>query len=265
MSTLVTTRLKGGGDALGGGIADAPLFYTVTSVLSTPINDPEFSFYIPNSEFYINTPGISISDNKKSVSNFNDGLFYFLNKTNSPIYYNNFLLNNNGKIRASFLNNHEKVINVISSSINVENEYTYTTYVLSYKNKIIGKLITRILNVWYNKERVMLAPFESIDFSIVFVSENVSDLNNLYFGKTNITPDRRIGVIDFSFNFYYYNKNPINEVSDLISETMVVSINLVNTGYISGVINGDKPDTGGYNPLSSIKQGENNNLSYTIV
>ena len=78
MSTLVTTRLKGGGDALGGGIADAPLFYTVTSVLSTPINDPEFSFYIPNSEFYINTPGISISDNKKSVSNFCINVIFLL-------------------------------------------------------------------------------------------------------------------------------------------------------------------------------------------
>ena len=274
----VTSSGVGGGGStstLGGGFI--PLTYTVTTVVSTPINEPEFSFYIPNSEFYINTPAISVADVSKSRTNFKDGVFYFLNKNNTPVYYKDFVLgtvstqnsgsatlttptksifNPSASIRASFIKSSDKVVTVSINTVNITNDdvYTYIPYNISYKGYDLGLLSIRILNTFYNNPGIAVFPFESVGFSASFIGNNTGNLSKLYYGKTIKSLDKNVGTIDFAFNFEYYITNPLNSVTtpDVYIQPMIISVNFVNTGYVASVINLSTPPPstgGGYTPL----------------
>lgn len=267
----------------GGGISDydtvstssyTPSTFTVTTVTSTDVYEPEFSFYIPNSEFYINTPGVSVSDVTKSVTNFNDGIFYLLNKNNFPIYYNSLdtltpvvsvVTTNNetrktnsfnpvGKIRASFIESNNKIITVTKDIPNITTDeiYTYVPYTILYKGNRLGQLVLRILSVYYNNPGIAVFPFESVPFAAAYISENVGDLAKLYYGKTIKSPNKNVGTIDFKFNFQYFDTNPlIPETNPTVKyQEVVISLNTVNTGYVPTAISLSQsaPSTGGYTP-----------------
>lgn len=256
-----------------------PSTYTVTTVVSTTIYEPEFSFYIPNSEFYINTPAVSVSDITKSRTNFNDSIFYFLNKNNVPLYYksiditqptitndivssnaqiaNRSVFNPVGKIRASFVKSSNKVIDVIKDEtlITTDEAYTYIPFIVSYKGNRLGQIILRVLNIYYNNPGIMVYPFESIPFAASYVSDNVGDLDKLYFGKTVKSLNKNLGTIDFTFYFQYYDVNPFDttKTATLKYQPVVISLNTVNTGYVPSTINlaSSPPPTGGYTPPAS--------------
>jgi hypothetical protein len=277
------TTLSGGGTggltvSYGGGSASyLPLDYTVTTVVSTPINEPEFSFYIPNSEFYINTPAISVANVAKSRTNFNDGVFYFMNKNNTPVYYKDFVLgsvstkvastatlqpsksifNPSAVIRASFIKSSDKVVDITIDTNNITNDevYTYIPYNVIYKGNPLGILSIRILNKIYNNPNISIFPFESIGFAASFVGLNTGSLSKLYYGRTIKSLDKNVGTIDFTFNFEYYVTNPLNSqlTPNVLAQPMVISINFVNTGYVPSVISlstTPPPTGGGYTPPS---------------
>lgn len=253
-----------------------PPTYTVTTVVSTTIYEPEFNFYIPNSEFYINTPAVSVADVSKSATNFNDGIFYFMNKNNVPIYYNtlditsanvsaDIVASNNqtrkksvfkptSKIRASFIESFNKVITVTKDTENITSDevYTYVPFIVLYKGNRLGQIILRILNIYYNNPGITVFPFESIPFAAAYISENVGNLAKLYYGKTIKTPNKNVGTIDFTFNFQYYDSNPfiVGSNPTVKYQPIVISLNTVNTGYVASAISLSlaAPSTGGYTP-----------------
>lgn len=273
-----TGGLTGGYGGYGGGSVTSyiPLSYTVTTVVSTPINEPEFSFYIPNSEFYINTPAISVANVAKSRTNFNDGVFYFMNKNNTPVYYKDFVLgststqkststtvttasksifNPSANIRASFIKSSDKVVDISINTTNITNDdvYTYIPYNISYKGNNLGILSIRILNTFYNNPGITVFPFESVGFAASFIGLNIGNLSKLYYGKTIKSLDKNVGTIDFTFNFEYYITKPLNSTTtpDVYTQPMVISINFVNTGYVPSVISlstTPPPTGGGYTP-----------------
>lgn len=278
-----TGGLTGGGiGGLTGGFGSTalpPTEYTVTTVVSTPINEPEFSFYIPNSEFYINTPAISVADVAKSRTNFNDGVFYFMNKNNTPVYYKDFVLgsatpkiastttlqssksifNPSAVIRASFVKSSDKAVDITIDTDNITNDdvYTYIPYNVIYKGNPLGILSIRILNKIYNNPGISIFPFESIGFAASFVGLNTGSLSKLYYGRTIKSLDKNVGTIDFTFNFEYYVTNPLNSelTPNVLTQPMVISINFVNTGYVPSVISlstTPPPTGGGYIPPSHL-------------
>lgn len=257
----------------------SPSTYTVTTVESTTVYEPEFNFYIPNSEFYINTPGVSVADVSKSATNFNDGVFYFLNKNNTPIYYKtiditapivslDIVASNNqtrtksvfnpvAKIRASFIESANKVILVDKDDANISTDdvYTYIPYTVSYRGNRLGQIVLRILSIYYNNPGIMVLPFESVPFAAAYISENVGQLSKLYYGKTVKSLNKNVGTIDFTFNFQYYVENPlIPDTNPLVKyQPIVISLNTVNTGYLPSAISLSltRPSTGGFTPSAA--------------
>jgi hypothetical protein len=253
-----------------------PTTYTVTTVVSTNVYEPEFNFYIPNSEFYINTPAVSVADVSKSATNFNDGVFYFMNKNNTPIYYNtiditaptittdivatnnqtrrNSVFNPVAKIRASFIDSANKVVSVNKDVENITTDevYTYVPYTVLYRGNRLGQIVLRILSIYYNNSGIVVYPFESVPFAAAYVSENVGQLAKLYYGKTIKSLNKNVGTIDFIFNFQYYTENPlVPETNPSIKyQPIVISINTVNTGYVPSAISLSltRPPTGGFTP-----------------
>lgn len=261
----------GAGLGVGVGvILPTPTDYTVTTAKSIATSEPAFSFYIPNSEFYINTPSISVSDVSKSRTNFNDGVFYFMNKNNTPIYYKDLVLgsttisglgglsnssNNSAFIRASFINSSDKLVTVEIDTVNITNDdmFTYIPYNVKYKGNGLGVLSLRILNTFYNNPGITVFPFESVKFAASFIGLNTGNLSKLYYGRTIKSPDKNVGTIDFTYNFEYYVSNPLktDTTPDVYVLPMVISVNFVNTGYIPSIISlsTTPPSTGGgYTP-----------------
>jgi hypothetical protein len=246
-------------------ISSLPTPYTVTTVVQTEINEPVFGFYIPENEFYINIPALSVAINSKSATNFDDCSFSILNKNSVPIYYKDIVLNS-GVIRGSYVKSSDRNLIINLNSTTTDDTYTYITYSVqrnlqlkSFKtatfinsspnSPIIGYLTLRVLNKYYNNTGIIIYPYESVPFSANYIIENVGDLTNQFYGNTNTTPNKKVGTFDFSFLIETYDSDPknINKIPNILQEELVISVNLVNTGYVPPVYNNliSRPATGG--------------------
>lgn len=235
-------------DILTVGYPTTPITYKITTTVATPINSPQLDFYIPNSEFYINTPGVSAANMAKSATNFKDGMFYLLNKNSIPLYYKDFVLIN-AQIRSGYLTAVNKIVAVALELTSEDETYTYLVYSLKYRGKLLGYLTIRILSDFYNQPGRSIAPFEIVRFAGSFSAQNVGNLSQIYYGKTITAPDRSIGVIDINFFIECWDSNPndTSKIPNLLKQQVTVTVNVVNTGYVPTVVNASRvpPPTGG--------------------
>lgn len=248
-----------------------PLYYTITTTIQTEVIEPQLDFYIPNNEFYLNIPAVSIASVDKSRTNFNDGSFFVMNKSSKIVYYKNITFNH-GLIRASYVKSNNKVLNLTKVNTNSDATYTYEVYRVGYnissapvlttsiinktvsrsaatKQMIIGYLTLRYLNEYYNNDGKMISPFESIPFAASYSATNVGKLASQYYGKTLVAPNKNVGTLDFSFFVETYDSNPNNDniTPNILKTELVISVNVVNTGYVPSVYNLTltPPPTGG--------------------
>lgn len=251
----------GGGYSADPPIIAVPLTYTLTTTVQTLVVEPEFDFYIPNNEFYLNIPAVSITAVDKSRTNYNDGIFAVMNRRNQPIYYKNITFNN-GVIRGSYIKSDNKNLVVTKINTNTDNHYTYEVYSVGYiqiaapivstnssrsvssvnrasKQIIIGYLTLRYPNNYYNNDGKMIAPFESVPFSATYAVTNVGQLSNQFYGKTITAPNKNVGTLEFNFLVEVYDNNPLNTniTPNVLTTPLVISVNVVNTGYIPTVYN----------------------------
>ena len=57
--------------------------------------NPIFDFYIPETDFFVNIPSISITEGNKSISLIQDGKINLINKNNTPTYFKQIYLDIN--------------------------------------------------------------------------------------------------------------------------------------------------------------------------
>lgn len=235
-------------DILSVGYPTTPITYKITTTVATPINSPQLDFYIPNSEFFINTPGFSAANVAQSATNFNDGMFYLLNKNSITLYYKDIVLIN-GQIRSGYITAINKIVAINQELISNDETYTYVVYSVKYRGKLLGYLTIRILSHFYEQPGRAIAPFENVRFSASFSAQNVGNLGQVYYGKTGTAPDRNVGTIDVNFFIECWDSNPndTSKIPNLLKQRVTVSVNIVNTGYIPTVINASRvaPPTGG--------------------
>lgn len=188
---------------------------------------PVFDFMIKKSDFYINTHGVSVTELGKSYTSYNNGLFYILNKNNKPIYFNGLYFNS---IKMRRENGYPAAnLTLVLSETRVDGNYTYEDYTLSFRRQTIGQLTIGRLNEYVNKSNIILNPFQSIEMSATYKVLNLNKLDIHYFGKSDLNPNKEKGVIDVSFNIKCFaNKEYTQEIND----TLVVTINTINTGYV---------------------------------
>jgi hypothetical protein len=204
----------------------ASLVYTQ---LYSRINEkqPIFDFMIKKADFYINTHGVSVTELGKSYTSYNDGLFYILNKNNKPIYFNGLYFNS---IRMRRENGYPSAnLTSVLSETRVVGNYTYEDYILSFRRQTIGKLTIGRLNEYVNESNVILNPFQSLEMSASYTVLNLNRLDIHYFGKSNLNPNKTKGTIDISFNIKCFANR---EYTQAINDTLVLTINTINTGYV---------------------------------
>jgi len=255
-------RISFGG---GGGVlppsSTLPPTYTMTTTIQTEVIEPQLDFYIPNGEFYMNIPAVSIASVDKSRTNFKEGVFHVMNKSSKIVYYNNIKFNN-AFIRSSYIKSDSKELGVTKIETNSDSSYTYDVYMVTYnipttpvltssivertvtrgtatKSLVIGYLTIRYLNEYYNNTGKLISPFESIPFAASYSVTNVGKLVNQYYGKTLVAPNKNVGTLDFNFSVETYDSNPNNDniIPNLLKTDLVISVNVVNTGYVPSVYN----------------------------
>lgn len=254
-------------DILSVGYPTTPITYKITTTVATPINAPQLDFYIPNSEFFINTPGFSAANVAQSATNFNDGMFYLLNKNSTTLYYKDFVLIN-GQIRSGYLTAINKIVTITQELTSTDETYTYIVYSVKYRGKLLGYLTIRILSHFYDQPGRAIAPFENVRFAASFSAQNVGNLGQVYYGKTGTAPDRNVGTIDVNFFIECWDSNPNDtaKIPNLLKQQVTVSVNIVNTGYVPTVINASRvpPATGGGVLPNQQVQTINTSSSFTI-
>lgn len=250
-----------------------PSSYTITTLVQTKISEPVFDFYIPNSEFYLNTPGVSVASVAKSATNIEDGTLNIMNKTNQIIYYKS-LVFNNATVRNPNYVSYNKNLIVTKTDTTYDDNYAYEIYSVSKNEQrttintrsisslvaptsiLIGYLQVRYPIEYYSGSVLKINPFECVPISVNYQVSGVGDLTTQIYGQTSDAPNRKVGTFDFNFSVQTYDSDPnsITSTPNISSQDLVVSINLVNTGYIPPVYNYTftPPSTGtGYLPAIS--------------
>jgi hypothetical protein len=250
-----------------------PSSYTITTLVQTPISEPVFDFYIPNSEFYLNTPGVSVASVAKSATNIEDGTFNIMNKTNQIIYYKS-LVFNNATVRNPNYVSYYKNLTVTKTNTTYDDNYAYEIYSVSKNEQrtsintqsisslvaptsiLIGYLQVRYPIEYYSGSVLKINPFECVPISVNYQVFGVGDLTTQIYGQTTNAPNRKVATFDFNFSVQTYDSDPNSTTStpNISSQDLVLSINLVNTGYIPPVYNYTftPPSTGtGYLPAPS--------------
>jgi hypothetical protein len=188
---------------------------------------PVFDFMIKKSDFYINTHGVSVTELSKSYTSYTDGLFYVLNKNSKPIYFNGLYLSS---VRMRRETGYPAISLVVSlNNTRVIGNYTYEDYSLKFRGQQIGELTISRLNKFVNGNNEMLNPFQSIEMSATYAVFNLNKLDIQYFGKSNLNPNRKKGTIDVTFNIKCFADK---EYTQQVNDTLVITINTINTGYI---------------------------------
>jgi len=202
-----------------------PLGYYQNNTVSMPI----FDFMIPKEDFYISTPGISVTEKDKSYSSASDGAFSVLNKNTVPVYFNSLNLTS-VKIRNDSMtpNGNMKIV-YSGATIDIDEVYLTEKYKIQFKSNTIGVVsITRLLK-HKNELNVKLEPFQSIKFTASYEVYNLSNLAMQYYGKSTTNPNKKIGTLDFDITIKIYGDK---ELTILTTNHMAMTVNLVNNGYV---------------------------------
>lgn len=188
---------------------------------------PVFDFMIKAQDFYLNTHGVSVTEQGKSYTNYNDGFFYILNRNNIPIYFNGIYFNNarmrreNGYPPATL-----KV--GLGESKNIDG-IIYDNYEVKFRGNLIGHLTLSRKEILIDGSNFLLYPFQSAEFSMTYRVINLNRLDLQYYGKSDVNKNNKVGTIDFNFMIKSYtDKN----FKNLIEEEITFSVNCVDTGYV---------------------------------
>lgn len=188
---------------------------------------PVFDFLIKNDDFYINTHGVSVTELNKSYTSLSNGEFYVLNKNNKPFYFNGLYLSS---VRMRRENGYP-AISMVATLVDtrVVGSFIYEDYFLKFRGQNIGKLTISRLNRFANGGNIMITPFQSVKFYATYSVLNVNNLSLQYYGKSNIAQNKNKGTIDVIFNIRCFTDK---EYTNQINETLVITINTVNTGFV---------------------------------
>jgi hypothetical protein len=185
---------------------------------------PVFSFRIEESEFYINTHGLSVTDDTKSTSPDTDNFVYIMNKQSSAIYVNSLTLssltfrNRNGELNTT--------LKAVLDSVTEDEFYEYHTYNIYFRSNLIGVLILNIQIDYKNGTNKILYPYQSYKVGVQYIVKNVNNLNYQYYGKTNLVPNKKSGVIDINCKINTYSDSGL---TTLLNNDLTLSVNLIKT------------------------------------
>jgi hypothetical protein len=217
--------------------------------LSTPVyytkrlaKQPVFDFMIQDTDFYINTHGVSVTELGKSYTTLSNGLFYILNKSSQSFVFNSLNVTsvrfrNESAIPASTLK-----ISFNKTTYNTTLTERYDTYDLLFRSKIIGELRISRKTKYDNDLNFTLNPFQSIEFGASYSVKNVNMLDTQYYGLSNINPNRRKGTIDIGLTIKSFTDLAM---TNAVYESVTLTVNLVNTGYVPAIIAPGGGDDGG--------------------
>jgi len=183
---------------------------------------PVFNFIIPQTEFYINTPGISVSHGD-GLTYEADGKFFILNTNTKTIYFNDISFVK-AQVRDPLLRSRLDLIKV-TEDVRYQTETKQSIqYTVQYNGKLIG-LLTITTDLGLIGSNKPLIPLTKIGFSAFYQVKNIGAPYQ-YYGKTTNDPHKNVGIIDFTFNLKCYSDtNFLNE----INENVVISAILVNS------------------------------------
>lgn len=186
---------------------------------------PTFSFVIPKTGFYINTPALSVSvttDKFESIEK--DGVFNILNTNTQLIYFNDITFVR-ARTRDSELRSRLNFIKVLLTNTYETETKFYQEYTVTINGLTTGKLtiVTDLGVIGSNKP---IVPLTKLPFSAFYEVQNLGVLNKHYYGKTTNNPLKKVGIIDFTFNLKAYVDK---ELTKTINEDIVISTILVNT------------------------------------
>jgi hypothetical protein len=195
---------------------------------------PVFDFSIPKINFYINTPGVSVVGPDKYITEESEGKFSILNPNTKSIYFNNLtflrgqfrdarLRANLNTLRLTLIREYGE--NDITGSELIAGTKYYQEYQLTNRGRIIGKL-TIVTPVGLLGSNKALLPLNTLEFSVYYEVLNLNNLATQYYGKTSNDPDKRVGVIDLSFDINCFADSTFNAA---IKETVVISLIVVKT------------------------------------
>jgi hypothetical protein len=185
---------------------------------------PTFSFRIEDSDFYINTHGLSVTDSTKAVSPDTDNFVYIMNKQTTPVYVSGVSLssltfrNRDGELNTS--------LKVTLDSITEDDDYQYQTYNVYFRSNLIGNLILKTEIKYKNGSDKTLYPFQSYKIGARYIVRNVNNLNYQYYGKTKLAPNKKNGIIDINCKINIYTDSGL---TTLLTNDLTFSVNLINT------------------------------------
>lgn len=194
---------------------------------------PVFDFMIQDSDFYINTHGVSVTELGKSTTSLSNGMFYILNRTSKSFVFNSLDLTsirfrNESAIPASTLKT-----NFFKTTYNTTLTERYDTYNVLFRSKIIGELTIFRKTKYDNGLNFILNPFQSIEFGATYSVKNLNLLDIQYYGLSNINPNRRVGTIDIGLTIKSFTDLAM---TNAVYEPITLTVNLVNTGYVATAI-----------------------------
>ena len=188
---------------------------------------PTFSFRIPKIDFYINTPALSVSlTTDKFRSYENDGVFYILNSNTKTIYFNDIVFDRarvrEASSRLQFAKIKVELANEYDNEFKNKHYREYNVFVNGY----LTGLLTIISEMGVFGSNTELTPLTKLKIWAKYEVKNLGVLNKHYYGKSTNNPEKRVGVIDFTFKMNCFtDKNLTNKISD----DVVISTILVNT------------------------------------
>lgn len=188
---------------------------------------PTFSFRIPKIDFYINTPALSVSlTTDKFRSYENDGVFYILNSNTKTIYFNDIVFDRarvrEASSRLQFAKIKVELTNEYDNEFKNKHYREYNVFVNGY----LTGLLTIISEMGVFGSNMELTPLTKLKIWAKYEVKNLGVLNKHYYGRSTNNPEKRVGVIDFTFKMNCFSdKNSTN----MISDDVVISTILVNT------------------------------------
>lgn len=188
---------------------------------------PTFSFRIPKIDFYINTPALSVSlTTDKFRSYENDGVFYILNSNTKTIYFNDIVFDRARVREASSRLQFAKIKVELSNEYDNEFKNKHYREYNVFVNGYLTGLLTIISEMGVFGSNMELTPLTKLKIWAKYEVKNLGVLNKHYYGKSTNNPEKRVGVIDFTFKMNCFSdKNSTN----MISDDVVISTILVNT------------------------------------
>ena len=175
----------------------------VQPVLDFMINQVGYS---GDTEFYINTYGVSISENNKSITTFENGLFYILNKNSQSIYFNSLNITSiKFRNENAYLSN---ALAIIQTATTTDETYNYYNYNVNFKGNNIGVLQIRSLLNYSNSSNSVIYPFQSLEFNFsALIHINYTIFEVIFLVSLDITT--QLGSVDLRIPSSFQNQSVV--------------------------------------------------------